>query len=273
MNVHEITSTCTTCEGAISWIPCPTGGWWAHEEHPADDHDATSSTHVIEEIDDHGHWITTGIENEPSATVSVTAASVTESASRLPDWAPMYEDPRLSRLHADRVAEAGAPDLTDPQHYLDQGASIEEAEMRADYALAFQMREDAARAESSSERARFAASAARMRRLAIAPEIRAEWARLDAAVTGWTQDPRAMRRQDRIDAGHADHEAPMLPIDERTDIQARELTGHAPWLTRDQSTDRRPNREDAAASPLADHAAGNAVASSLANVEREEVER
>lgn len=29
-----------TCGGLIEWISCPTGGWWAHMEHPADGHDA-----------------------------------------------------------------------------------------------------------------------------------------------------------------------------------------------------------------------------------------
>jgi hypothetical protein len=31
--------TCV-CGGAIHYIDCPTGGWWAHDEHPADGHDA-----------------------------------------------------------------------------------------------------------------------------------------------------------------------------------------------------------------------------------------
>lgn len=31
---------CAACDGAVGWIDCPTGGWWAHETHPADDHDA-----------------------------------------------------------------------------------------------------------------------------------------------------------------------------------------------------------------------------------------
>lgn len=33
-------SKCLVCGGAIGWIECPTGGWWAHETHPADEHDA-----------------------------------------------------------------------------------------------------------------------------------------------------------------------------------------------------------------------------------------
>jgi hypothetical protein len=31
---------CRTCVTPIAWIDCPTGGWWAHAEHPADNHDA-----------------------------------------------------------------------------------------------------------------------------------------------------------------------------------------------------------------------------------------
>lgn len=31
---------CAHCGALIEWIDCPTGGWWAHDVHPADDHDA-----------------------------------------------------------------------------------------------------------------------------------------------------------------------------------------------------------------------------------------
>ncbi|WP_329387399.1 hypothetical protein OG625_30480 [Streptomyces sp. NBC_01351] len=34
------TAHCLHCRGAIDWISCPTGGWWAHDSHPADHHDA-----------------------------------------------------------------------------------------------------------------------------------------------------------------------------------------------------------------------------------------
>ena len=33
-------SVCSVCGGAIGWIYAPTGGWWAHGTHPADEHDA-----------------------------------------------------------------------------------------------------------------------------------------------------------------------------------------------------------------------------------------
>lgn len=31
---------CAQCEGLLGWVDCPTGGWWAHREHPADGHEA-----------------------------------------------------------------------------------------------------------------------------------------------------------------------------------------------------------------------------------------
>lgn len=31
---------CIRCDTAVGWVDAPTGGWWAHETHPADDHDA-----------------------------------------------------------------------------------------------------------------------------------------------------------------------------------------------------------------------------------------
>jgi hypothetical protein len=32
--------TCATCGGQIHYQACPTGGWWIHDAHPADGHDA-----------------------------------------------------------------------------------------------------------------------------------------------------------------------------------------------------------------------------------------
>lgn len=31
---------CINCDTPVGWVDCPTGGWWAHETHPADGHDA-----------------------------------------------------------------------------------------------------------------------------------------------------------------------------------------------------------------------------------------
>lgn len=32
--------TCAVCGGGIRYQACPTGGWWIHDTHPDDDHDA-----------------------------------------------------------------------------------------------------------------------------------------------------------------------------------------------------------------------------------------
>lgn len=31
---------CIHCAGIIRWIACPASGWWAHDTHPTDHHDA-----------------------------------------------------------------------------------------------------------------------------------------------------------------------------------------------------------------------------------------
>lgn len=33
---------CPCCGEPFHWIECPTGGWWAHDVHPDDDHDAAA---------------------------------------------------------------------------------------------------------------------------------------------------------------------------------------------------------------------------------------
>lgn len=36
----DYSEMCKNCGGRIQWVECPTGGWWSHEVHPEDDHDA-----------------------------------------------------------------------------------------------------------------------------------------------------------------------------------------------------------------------------------------
>lgn len=38
--VSPKTSTCVYCSGEIWYQECPTGGWWIHNKHPSDHHDA-----------------------------------------------------------------------------------------------------------------------------------------------------------------------------------------------------------------------------------------
>ncbi|WP_203236553.1 hypothetical protein [Nocardia panacis] len=49
---------CENCGASITWIACPTGGWWTHDNHPADNHDAITQVQPPEDVDDRGHWIT-----------------------------------------------------------------------------------------------------------------------------------------------------------------------------------------------------------------------
>lgn len=37
-------TACRRCGGPAEWIDCPTGGWWAHDVHPADGHDAEAES-------------------------------------------------------------------------------------------------------------------------------------------------------------------------------------------------------------------------------------
>lgn len=39
-------TACRTCVTPINFIDCPTGGWWAHDTHPADGHDAVPGAWV-----------------------------------------------------------------------------------------------------------------------------------------------------------------------------------------------------------------------------------
>lgn len=59
----EIKSLCLVCQKGIHWISCPTGGWWAHDEHPADNHDAASRLRVLEDIDEDGHLVTVDVRH------------------------------------------------------------------------------------------------------------------------------------------------------------------------------------------------------------------
>lgn len=49
---------CQLCKGLCDWIDCPTGGWWSHRAHPADDHDAQLGWRPMERQTDRGDWET-----------------------------------------------------------------------------------------------------------------------------------------------------------------------------------------------------------------------
>lgn len=59
-NAQPLTSACVECDQTITWIDCPTGGWWAHDVHPADEHaaDPPPDTSPDEVINSRGEYIT-----------------------------------------------------------------------------------------------------------------------------------------------------------------------------------------------------------------------
>ncbi|WP_433560629.1 hypothetical protein ACQP1O_23415 [Nocardia sp. CA-151230] len=57
---HPIFSRCLACTNRIHWVESPTGGWWKHDKHPGEDHDAVSPLRVLEEIDNSGNYVVVG---------------------------------------------------------------------------------------------------------------------------------------------------------------------------------------------------------------------
>lgn len=48
--------TCNKCYKTCHYIDCPTGGWWAHDIHPADDHDADPGWEPESDMTNDGYW-------------------------------------------------------------------------------------------------------------------------------------------------------------------------------------------------------------------------
>jgi hypothetical protein len=68
---------CRTCMTPIGYIDCPTGGWWAHETHPADGHDAVP-----------GGWV------DGDELMEAIAAAVWEHCTTEGTASPVVDDPR-----------------------------------------------------------------------------------------------------------------------------------------------------------------------------------
>ncbi|GAB3251788.1 hypothetical protein [Kineosporia babensis] len=62
-----LVDTCETCGAPVSWIPCPFGGWWAHDDHPGDEHTVTGPPSPEEWMDDCGFLHTALIEPEETS--------------------------------------------------------------------------------------------------------------------------------------------------------------------------------------------------------------
>lgn len=55
---------CLTCNGGIWWQSCPTGGWWIHDDHPVDDHDA-EPTHTTIVSNEEFDWLLERLAEPP----------------------------------------------------------------------------------------------------------------------------------------------------------------------------------------------------------------
>jgi hypothetical protein len=56
---EDYAAKCEVCQQDCRWIDCPTGGWWAHNQHPMHiDHDAEIPWQPLQDMDDQGMWFT-----------------------------------------------------------------------------------------------------------------------------------------------------------------------------------------------------------------------
>jgi hypothetical protein len=79
---------CKTCAKQVRtvhvcvWIPCPTGGWWSHQEHPDDNHGAEIGWQPEQDMNRQGHVFTVG-EHPPGGTAVSTRAGAGTAVSRV----------------------------------------------------------------------------------------------------------------------------------------------------------------------------------------------
>ena len=108
-----MTTACRTCVTPINFIDCPTGGWWAHEKHPADGHDAVP-----------GAWA----DDDPL--MEAIAAAVWEHCAIEDTMSLIVDDPRNIAGTAAAVA----------RHMLDAAVAAPPPATRADKAEALLLR-------------------------------------------------------------------------------------------------------------------------------------
>lgn len=117
-----ITATCQACTTTLMWIDCPTGGWWAHDEHPGDGHDAIASRpDPAEEYNDAGQLVTT-----PQPIIALPPEPPVGAAVQGRTWVHLRSDD-----HASGVNWVAGVDLADA---LRQGGIVSRtwAEVLAD---------------------------------------------------------------------------------------------------------------------------------------------
>jgi hypothetical protein len=109
-------TTCRTCVTPIAWIDCPTGGWWAHDTHPADEHDALPAAwadddplmeRIASEVWEHCRTEGTSLVVDDPRNIAAVAAAVARAAA---EAAPDVDLPaRLEATLTERYTELGNP--------------------------------------------------------------------------------------------------------------------------------------------------------------------
>ena len=98
---------CEVCRNEIEWIDCPTGGWWSHWEHPADDHDAVA---VLSEDD--GRAILVSTEHIQSFRYQEEWSMIFRDPERDDYWETSYYLPSGGDEDVDRWNDAHEITLT-----------------------------------------------------------------------------------------------------------------------------------------------------------------
>lgn len=118
-------AACSTCGEAVYYQDCPTGGWWIHDRHPADSHEAVPRAETTERMRDRaiarhaaefpanpvaGIW-TFGVVPVTTAPVDVqaTLAEISRTYDEADREASAATAAQMRRVHARAVVESRPP--------------------------------------------------------------------------------------------------------------------------------------------------------------------
>jgi hypothetical protein len=103
-------ATCRTCATPIGYVDCPTGSWWAHDQHPADGHDAVPAAWV--DGDPLMEAILCGWDCEQDEHDDTCTHGALEEMARLHGW----DDDTVAKVRRYRAAVRAVTDtLAGPQ--------------------------------------------------------------------------------------------------------------------------------------------------------------
>ncbi|WP_069167259.1 hypothetical protein [Nocardia altamirensis] len=140
-------------------------------------------------------------------------------------------------------------DLDDPfiARYADKVADSEEALLRADFARMREMRDNMAHVETEAEIDQLGhdANLIEERWSNPASDERENWEYLADAYADWKHAPATMRRfHDQVHHDRANGWDPLTPVEWRSQLQARELTGHGAWPGPERTSHTRESADD-----------------------------